>query len=331
MTAPETTAVCPLCESKLSKHVGTVAYDDIWRQLRDVWDARFSEAVVARHSPCKDAILLECRTCGLQYFDPPNAGDSAFYQELSSSAQYYAPEKWEFAVVRDTWSRDRTILDVGCGDGRFLEMLEGIAAYAVGLETNPEAIARAKKKGLSVELSFVEEFGALHPQSFDVVCSFHVLEHLPSLQSFVPGMLACVKPGGLLIVSVPNRLRTRDPAVDEPLDCPPHHISRWHPRQLSELSRLYSLEEVAIRFDPPTLTDCRNHVRVAVVRAFRGVARGRLRTPVSFLARAAGRFLFSALVYRLAVRASLLPRFGIFRQNMLAVLRKPTEAPTVNV
>jgi SAM-dependent methyltransferase len=323
MTLIDTATRCPLCESESSTRIDAISYDDVWRQLGDIWGARFSAAVVARHSPGPSAILVECSNCGLRYFIPSNPGDADFYRELSSSSRYYAPYKWEFGFVRDRWCHDRAVLDVGCGDGQFLRLLNGVADRAVGVETNPDAVSEARNAGLDVRLCAVESLADEQPENFDVVCSFHVLEHLPHLRSYIAGMVACLKPGGLLIVSVPNRLRTIDPAVPEPLDSPPHHISRWHPDQLRMVAKMFDLDVVAIEFDPPTLADCREHVRVAVVRRLRGIARGRfLDKVIVFISRALGRMLFPSFAYRFAVQASLIERMGIYRQNMLAVLRK---------
>jgi 2-polyprenyl-3-methyl-5-hydroxy-6-metoxy-1,4-benzoquinol methylase len=178
---------------------------------------------------------------------------------------------------------------------------------------------------LDIRLCTVEEFATEQPEGFDVVCSFHVLEHLPHLRSYVLGMLACLRSGGLLIVSVPNRLRTIDPEFPEPLDSPPHHVSRWHPRQLHALGELFNLDPIALEFDPPTLADCREHIRVAASQRLSRFTRGRLIKVNRFFSRALGRILFPSLVYRVLSNLSLISRLGIYRQSMLAVFRKRSD------
>jgi 2-polyprenyl-3-methyl-5-hydroxy-6-metoxy-1,4-benzoquinol methylase len=322
----ETVNCCPLCQTHEFTSVAKYSYQKIWRQLGEVWGAQFSPEVVARHSPGSIAHLVECSQCQLRYFRSARAGDADFYRELSSSSRYYAADKWEFAVVRDRWCRDQEVLDVGCGDGRFLRLLEPAAKRAIGLETNPDAVARARGEGLDVRLQPVAQMAAERSAGFDVVCSFHVLEHLSNLHHLMDGMIACVKPGGLLIVSVPNRLRVIDPDIPEPLDCPPHHLSRWHPRQLAILANTFALEHVETLFDPPTLADCRDHVRIAAERLFRPIAEVAGRRSVNLLSRAISHLIVPTPLYRWLHRAALLSRLGVFRQNMLAVFRKSSDA-----
>ncbi|MDB4948967.1 MAG: Methyltransferase type 12, partial [Gemmatimonadetes bacterium] len=273
--AAGTAAACPLCGSTAAAPVERIPYAAVWEALSTVWGARFSEGVVRRHSPARDAVLVECGGCGLRHFAGAVAGDAEFYAELSGSSDYYVPGKWEFGVVRDRLAAGRDVLDVGCGDGDFLRVVAGTAARAVGIDTNPDAVARGAARGLDVRLAELDAFAAAHPAEFDLVCSFHVLEHLPSVRGFVASMLACLRPGGSLVVSVPNRLRARPAPGLEPLDCPPHHMSRWHPRQFAEMASSFGLELVRVDAQPADMWECRSAVRLRAERLLRPVAGGR--------------------------------------------------------
>lgn len=300
-----------------------IPYPRIWAELGRVWGARFSPDVVARHTPAADASLLECWRCGLRYFVPLNPGDAEFYAELSTSAAYYSAEKWEFALVRDELARGRRVLDVGCGDGNFLRVMRGAAAWAVGIDTNADAVARARAEGLDARVATVQAFAAEHAGGFDVVCSFHVLEHLQDVMPFVRAMLACVRPEGTLVVSVPNRLRLRGEDNPEPLDCPPHHVSRWHPRQFAELAAALGVRLRAVRFEPPEMHECRAAVRGRVQHAMERVAGAPGARAGYLLGRALGRALFSPTLYPPLTSRGVPARLGIYRHAMLAEMVRP--------
>jgi hypothetical protein len=69
------------------------------------------------------------------------------------------------------------LLDVGCGDGEAIAFLGGLGWQASGVEIDPMAVQAARARGLEV---IEGEIGsaALADESFDVVTSSHVLEHV---------------------------------------------------------------------------------------------------------------------------------------------------------
>jgi SAM-dependent methyltransferase len=322
---PAPAARCPLCaaDARGAREVERVPYALVWAELGRVWGARFSPAVVSRHTPAADAVLVECGGCGLRYFVPLNPGDAEFYAELSTSSAYYSAEKWEFGVVRDALARGARVLDVGCGDGNFLRAVRGVATEAVGIDTNAEGVAAARAEGLDARLATLEDFAAEHEGGFDVVCSFHVLEHLPAVTDFARTMLRCVRPGGTLVVSVPNRLRMADADALDPLDCPPHHLSRWHPRQFESLARELGAALRRVAFDPPEMYECRAALRDGLSRRLGRIA-GRPGARAGYLlGRVAGRIVFGPALHPRIAAAGLLPRMGIYRHTMMAELEKP--------
>lgn len=325
LSAREAAAACPLCGAAASggRVVERVAYARIWEGLGRVWGARFSAAVRERHSPQESTALVECGGCGLRFFAPVAPGDAGFYGELSTSSAYYSAEKWEFGLVRDRLAPGRRVLDAGCGDGHFLRVVRGVAAEAVGIETNPEAVERACADGLDVRLATVEDFAREHAGQFDVVCSFHVLEHLGEILPFARALLACVRPGGRLVVSVPNRLRMAPPDELDPLDAPPHHVSRWDARQFEALARLLGARLERVAFDPPEMHEARAALRGRVER-WMGRIGGRPGARAGFvLGRVLARGVFSPTLHPRLEAAGLLPRMGIYRHTMMAELVRP--------
>jgi len=103
----------------------------------------------------------------------------------------------------------RRALDVGCGAGLLTEPLARMGAQATGLDAAPENIAAARHhaegQGLTIDYraGSVETLGA--DERFDLVCSMEVVEHVTDPALFVAGLARALAPGGLMLLSTPNR------------------------------------------------------------------------------------------------------------------------------
>ena len=100
-------------------------------------------------------------------------------------------------------------LDVGCGAGLLTEPLARMGATATGLDAAPENIAAARLhaegQGLAIDYraGSVEDLG--DGETFDLVCSMEVVEHVSDPAAFVAGLAKALAPGGLMLLSTPNR------------------------------------------------------------------------------------------------------------------------------
>jgi 2-polyprenyl-6-hydroxyphenyl methylase/3-demethylubiquinone-9 3-methyltransferase len=103
----------------------------------------------------------------------------------------------------------KSALDVGCGAGLLTEPLARMGAAATGLDAAPENIAAAKLhaggQGLAIDYRHgsVETLG--EDERFDLVCSMEVVEHVTDPAAFVAGLARTLAPGGLMLLSTPNR------------------------------------------------------------------------------------------------------------------------------
>jgi 2-polyprenyl-6-hydroxyphenyl methylase/3-demethylubiquinone-9 3-methyltransferase len=98
-------------------------------------------------------------------------------------------------------------LDVGCGAGLLAEPLARLGAAVTAVDAAPELIAAAELhahgQGLDIDyrVATVEELQG----EFDLVTSLEVIEHVAEPEAFVEALAARLAPGGLLILSTPNR------------------------------------------------------------------------------------------------------------------------------
>jgi SAM-dependent methyltransferase len=237
---------CLLCGSPRVSEVAEIETERIVR----AWRSSFGIDVTDEMGGCAGIVLTSCHDCGLQYFEPQASGSPSLYVELCRNEWYYGAEKWEHDVALEDIGDARRVLEIGCGSGAFIARARDEKGVTVeGLEQNPDALVEATKRGLCVSCGSVERLARTQTELYDVVCSFQVLEHVPSPRAFIDASLALLAPGGRLLLGLPNSesfLRHQF----NPLDMPPHHISRWNSEVLRRLPRIFPMRLETVRFEP---------------------------------------------------------------------------------
>lgn len=99
------------------------------------------------------------------------------------------------------------ILDVACGRGEWLELLQERGWHARGLDSNPVLVARCKALGLDVdEGDAIEALRLQEDESLGAVTAFHLVEHLPfaAMVALIDESVRALRPGGVLILETPD-------------------------------------------------------------------------------------------------------------------------------
>ncbi len=135
----------------------------------------------------------------------------AFYAALGEA--FRGPEALVRSRVReyvkdlDTVRSLGKVLDVGCGRGEMLQVLEEAGIEAYGIDTNSLCVERCRARGLEVELAdALKHLADVPTASLGAVTAIHLVEHLTTeeLIEFLDLAMAALKPGGLLILETPN-------------------------------------------------------------------------------------------------------------------------------
>jgi 2-polyprenyl-3-methyl-5-hydroxy-6-metoxy-1,4-benzoquinol methylase len=111
--------------------------------------------------------------------------------------------KRKLKLINSFQSEEKTLLDIGCGTGDFLETAKNNNWNVVGVEPNEQARAIANFK-TNNSVFDIQHLETLKENSFDVITLWHVLEHLPNLDMQVKLLKRLLKPNGTLVIAVPN-------------------------------------------------------------------------------------------------------------------------------
>ena len=144
-----------------------------------------------------------------------------WWDPKGSSAMLHRLNPPRLKYIRDQtdrhWSGDGTTftplmgkraLDVGCGAGLLCEPLARLGAAVTGIDAAAENIGVARAHAARSELTIDYRTGgieALADETFDLVTSMEVIEHVTDPAAFVAGLAAALAAGGVMILSTPNR------------------------------------------------------------------------------------------------------------------------------
>ena len=192
-----------------------------------------------------------CRSCGAGWTQPPASEEELddFYphsysahrlqegllrsvQELGQRLMLNrALARPPLLALSDVPTGD--LLDVGCGRGDLGAALVNRGWRVVGIDPSPAACAIAESRGLGTHIGTLESV-TLAKQSFDAVVMNHSLEHVVNPLRDIAHAYQLLRPGGLIVVSVPNFAswqRVLFVSKWFPLDLP-RHRTHFTPRSL---------------------------------------------------------------------------------------------------
>lgn len=266
--------------------------------------------------------LFEDEETGLLRYTPSIPGDEVFYQQLSRQPWYYQEDKEEFRIaIRELKQiRAKRVLEIGCGHGAFGWCLKNElpATEYVGIELNSMAADHARSRSLNIIQEDFFGYACNHKGSFDAICSFQVLEHLPDPWRYYQAANTALQRKGISICSVPSEDSFISAEPFTALNAPPHHLTRWTDRALKKLPKKHGFELLLLAHLPVE----RIHARWFFSTLISSQLQRDNRPQTSFFRHhLIRRFLTKALPYLLA-GAEIENRFGIPGHTAIAIHRK---------
>jgi 2-polyprenyl-3-methyl-5-hydroxy-6-metoxy-1,4-benzoquinol methylase len=193
-----------------------------------------------------DYSLWRCSQTGLEFSWPMQPGNSSFYEWISSFPSYYPYHRWEYDIVANrlkkmqSESKNYSILDVGCGSGTFLGELDFLDPVNIfGIDFNAPAIRECERKGIQAfcgSLNMGLQSGFIKSGQFQVVTSFHCLEHVPNPEEFVRELINVTSDAGSIFLSTPASPMSFEVGWFDVMNHPPHHMTRWNLQAYKQLA-----------------------------------------------------------------------------------------------
>jgi ubiquinone/menaquinone biosynthesis C-methylase UbiE len=163
---------------------------------------------------------------------PKNNGEWDSLEEYLLFLKHFAA--YDFAK---NYVGDKTVLEVGCGEGYGSRALSNCAGRVIGVDSSAEIINLAKEKYREDNLVYAVAEGQKLPFEsgvMDVVVSFQVIEHLPPDEAplFLAEMKRVLKDRGVFISSTPNR-KMRLLPFQKPWNA--FHLKEYSPEEFKAL------------------------------------------------------------------------------------------------
>lgn len=227
---------CPVCQAS-TRYERAISERECREALSKYYDTAVPSEVVI-----EPAIMRRCNACDLVFSEAMRPGDGAFYTWITRQSGYYPGDRWEWsevlAAIRASEGAAADVIDVGCGSGDFLTALaKALPTNAIGIDTTPASIDDVRARGLHGECVDISGFRQAHPDRlFDFCLSFHCIEHVSDPLDVTRQLKSLLKPGGKLLISAPYSPMSFEDVWFDPLNYPPHHLTRWNRRAIETLA-----------------------------------------------------------------------------------------------
>lgn len=202
--------------------------------------------------------LRRCSSCGLGRLDPQPSDaelarlyDAAYFDGRKPQDESRAAGQMRRSFCRRLrfirrFQKSGKLLDAGCGEGKWLAFARAAGFDASGFDVSADAVSRA---GLNVVVGAMCVAPVQGP--FDVITAWHSLEHTPDPIASLRWLNSLLKPGGLLVVEVPNCESDDARHLGESWDGwqPPLHLWHFAPPTLRHAIECSGFIPTAERYD----------------------------------------------------------------------------------
>ncbi len=204
--------------------------------------------------------IVQCNKCGFMYLNPrPNQSAINKYYDLEEYHPHNLSEESLFdkiysavrkininakrKLISKLYTNGRSLLDIGCATGEFLQNMKDNNWDVQGMETAKDARKIASQNGIKISenLDHVKD-------NFDVITMWHVLEHIHDVDELMKNIHRILKDDGYFILTVPNSnsldakyYKSEWIALDAP-----RHLYHFRPEDINSLLDKYDFQLVNI-------------------------------------------------------------------------------------
>lgn len=138
------------------------------------------------------------------------SGERIYPEEIKTPEEYliYLKEVFIYTWCKEKISQDDCCLDAGCGEGYGTKLLSSAAKKIIGIDIDKKIIEKASKKYAGDNCAYQLYDGKTIPFAdnyFDVIVSFHAIEHIKDDTGFLNEICRVLKSNGLFIITTPNK------------------------------------------------------------------------------------------------------------------------------
>lgn len=195
------------------------------------------------------AYLSKCIQCGFVF-----STCIPTFQELTAHYEGYGRNDYlsDLTIKRyhqlmdmfEPYRKTNKILDVGCGIGYFLDVAKERGWEVHGTEYTDKAIEICSSKGIHMQKGVLNAEN-YEPESFDIVTSFEVIEHINNPREELKNIVNLMRKGGAFYITTPNfnSLLRYHLKADYNIVTWPEHLSYYTPQTLTKLLKKVGLKK----------------------------------------------------------------------------------------
>ncbi len=233
---------CPVCGSEKIGQVLTAKDYTVSKETFAIWECAACTGRFTQNVPSLNEIGRYYRS--EEYISHSETREGLINRMYHSIRKITMRSKQNW-VKTAAGVKQGKLLDIGSGTGAFLHHMKQLGWDVTGLE--PDAGARENARNLyKIETQSVEDLFSLAPAQYDCITMWHVLEHVHDLHGYLQQIRTLLKPGGALLIAVPNYTSTdaRIYGAEWAAYDVPRHLYHFSPRSMDILLQRHELKIV---------------------------------------------------------------------------------------
>lgn len=150
--------------------------------------------------------IYQCSSCSLVQL----GGEQVTYADQVTSAHGYSPKMLEHRrkqadhFITQFHLNGKKVMEVGCGDGHFMELLAKAGAKPFGIEPSKKSVELGRQKGLPIQYGYMSKSSVVESAPFDAFVTMHVFEHISNPNEFLQAIYNNLTHDAMGLIEVPS-------------------------------------------------------------------------------------------------------------------------------